>query len=116
MEGDLERVVARELALLDAEVRRHPDRVRAFLHSDFLEFGASGRVWDRTSIAEVTSGVDEPITATDVEVRRLRPDVALLTYRSHAGERHALRSSVWVRESGDWLLVFHQGTPFNGEP
>lgn len=108
---ELDRVVERELALLDPAVRSDPERVRAFLHPDFTEFGASGRVWDRSSIAEVTSGVDEPITATERTSRWLGPDAVLLTYRSHAGERHALRSSTWIRHDGEWLLLFHQGTP-----
>jgi ribonuclease HI len=108
---DLEQVVARELALLDPDVRRDPERVRAFLHPEFVEFGASGRVWDRTSIAGVTSGVEERITASDVISRRLGPDAVLLTYRSQSPGREALRSSTWIREAGDWLLLFHQGTP-----
>src|SRR4051812_44889374 len=101
----------RELALLEPEVRRDPERVRAFLHPDFVEFGASGRVWDRESIGTVTSGVDERITASGLVPCRLAHDVVLLTYRSHATGRQALRSSTWVRVDGDWLLLFHQGTP-----
>ena len=111
MDDDLRLVVERELALLEPEVRRDPDRVRALLHPDFVEFGASGRVWDRTSIAAVTSGVDERITATEMTPRRLGPDAVLLTYRSHRAEQHALRSSTWIRAAGEWLLLFHQGTP-----
>jgi hypothetical protein len=111
VDDDLERVVERELALLDPEVRRNPARVRAFLHPDFVEFGASGRVWDRASIAAVTSGIDEPITASEMRPRRLGPDAVLLTYRSYAPGRQALRSSTWIRAAGDWLLLFHQGTP-----
>lgn len=108
---DLDDIVARELALLDPDVRRDPERVRAFLHPEFVEFGASGRVWDRESIAVVTSGVHERITASDLSPRRLGPDAVLLTYRSHTPDRAALRSSTWVRVDGDWLLLCHQGTP-----
>ena len=35
-EPDLDEVVARELALLDPEVRRDPESVRAYLHPDFV--------------------------------------------------------------------------------
>jgi hypothetical protein len=111
VDDELERVVERELALLDPEVRCDPARVRAFLHPDFVEFGASGRVRDRASIAEVTSGVEERITATEMTPRRLGPDAVLLTYRSHRAGRRALRSSTWIRAAGEWLLLFHQGTP-----
>jgi hypothetical protein len=115
VDADLDRVVQRELALLDPEVRRDPHRVRVFLHPDFVEFGASGRVWDRSSIAAVTSGVDERITVTEMTPRRLGRDAVLLTYRSHRAEHHALRSSTWIREAGEWLLLFHQGTPVSEE-
>jgi hypothetical protein len=108
---DLQQVIDGELALLRPEVRRDPDRLRALLHPDFVEFGASGRVWDRTSIAGVTRGVEEAITATDVTPRRLGTDAVLLTYRSQTAGRQALRSSTWVRADGEWLLLFHQGTP-----
>ncbi len=108
---DLQRVVERELALLDPEIRRDPERLRAFLHPDFTEFGTSGRVWDRVSIAAVTTGVEERIAATDLTPRRIGPDAVLLTYRSSTPDRQALRSSTWIREHGEWLLLFHQGTP-----
>jgi len=110
-DGDEQEVVERELALLDPAVRRDPERVRALLHPDFVEFGASGRVWDRNSIAAVTSGTVERIAATEFTTARLGPDAVLLTYRSDAAGRRALRSSVWVREpQAGWLLRFHQGT------
>jgi hypothetical protein len=109
--AEIDRVIERELALLEPAVRRDPVRMRALLHPAYVEFGASGRVWDRTSIADMTSGIDEPITTTEMAGRWLGPDAVLLTYRSHTSERQALRSSIWRREQGDWLLLFHQGTP-----
>jgi len=112
MDADGRAVIERELALLDPGVRGDADRVRSHLHPEFVEYGASGRVWDRTSITSVTSGTTEVITAADVQVRRLGPDALLVTYRSQAAGRRALRSSIWVRDPGlGWVLLFHQGTP-----
>ena len=112
MDDPLADVVQRELALLTPEVRRDPDRVRALLHPDFLEHGASGRVWNGDSVTAPIAEPALPIRATDLRLRRVGPDAVLLTYRSTAGDRSALRSSLWVREgSADWLLLFHQGTP-----
>ncbi|MDP9392700.1 MAG: DUF4440 domain-containing protein [Actinomycetota bacterium] len=111
-EVDLQQVVERELALLQPDVRRDAQRVMALLHPDFLEHGASGQVWDRESIASVTSGTDAPIQAVDLRTRHLGADAVLLTYRSREPGREALRSSVWLRDSdAGWLLLFHQGTP-----
>ncbi len=111
-ERDLQQVVERELALLSPEVRRDADAVRSLLHPDFVEYGASGRVWDRVSVATATGGSPEGITASDLQPRRVGSDVVLLTYRSQASGRRTLRSSVWVRDpQAGWLLLFHQGTP-----
>jgi len=108
---DVATVVQCELALLLPEVRRDPERMRALLHPDFVEYGSSGRIWDRASIA-VASADPEQITAADFVARRLGADAVLLTYRSTRAGREALRSSTWIRDdAGTWLLLFHQGTP-----
>jgi ribonuclease HI len=111
-EADLKDVVERELALLEPGVRRDAERVLTLLHPDFTEHGASGRVWDRSSITAATSGTDARIEATDLHTRYLGADAVLVTYRSREPEREALRSSVWLRDQdAGWLLLFHQGTP-----
>jgi ribonuclease HI len=110
-DGGEQEVVERELALLDPAVRRDPRRVRALLHPDFTEYGASGRIWDRDSITAVTSGTDERIAATEFRTVRLGPDAMLLTFRTDDAGCRALRSSVWIRDpAAGWLLRFHQGT------
>ena len=111
-EADLREVVERELALLAPDVRRDAEKVLALLHPDFLEHGASGRVWDRESVTAVTSGTHSPIQATDLQTRYLGAEAVLVTYRSREPNREALRSSVWLRDAeAGWLLLFHQGTP-----
>ena len=56
VDEDLQLVVESELMLLRPEVRRDSARLLAFLHEDFTEYGISGRVWDRSTITEVTVG------------------------------------------------------------
>jgi hypothetical protein len=109
-DADLEQVVARELRLLDPDVRADVDAVTELLHPDFAEYGASGRVWDRDSI--VAALAEDPGvsgTAEDLRAARLADDVVLVTYRVD-GERRSLRSSVWVRDDDGWRVRFHQGT------
>jgi hypothetical protein len=113
VDADEQAVAERERALLSPEVRRDPERVLALLHPEFVEFGASGRVWDRTSVSEVTSGTDERIAVEALRTRRLGPDAVLVTYVSDAAGRRARRTSVWVRDvtgTTGWLLLHHQGT------
>ncbi|WP_425456785.1 hypothetical protein [Blastococcus colisei] len=63
--------------------------MRALLHVDLVEYGESGRVWDRASITVATSVSGEPITAAGMQARRLGPDTVLLTYRSESSGRRA---------------------------
>ena len=106
----LAEVIELELLLLQPEVRNDAQRLLSFLHPDFVEYGASGRVWQRDGIAEATSKTHEAVEATSVGARLVGQDAVLVTYRSEASGRRALRSSTWVREGDRWLLLFHQGT------
>jgi hypothetical protein len=104
-------VVRVELRLLDPGLRGSHSEVRALLHPDFVEFGASGRVGDRDEIA-IALAVSPAVSgqALDFAPVELAPNVVLLTYRI-AGEHGPLRSSLWMRKpTGGWLLRFHQGT------
>src|SRR5450631_426763 len=110
---DRAEVMRRELLLLDPVVRADLGRVRRLLHPDFVEFGASGRIWDGKAIAEALaaeSATPRP-RAVDMVPVSLGVDAVLLTYRIDDAERPSLRSSVWIRvDGGEWLLRFHQGT------
>ena len=114
--GAVDEVVLRERLLLQPSVRARRESVLALLHPEFVEHGASGRTWDRLSIAEaLSSNVAEPISMGRVDVTVLADDVVLLTYVARSRDSTTLRSSVWLRtEGGEWLLRFHQGTPVPG--
>jgi hypothetical protein len=109
---DLADVVSRERRLLDPSVRRLRDSVAALLHPDFVEYGASGRVWGRAEIIDAMAADPEVSgEATDFAPVEIAESVILLTYRI-VGASQSLRSSVWVAQSsGNWRLRFHQGTP-----
>lgn len=116
----VEAAIEGELRLLDAEVRRSPERLGALLHPDFHEFGSSGQLWDRASvIAELTSTVEpgsRPLTASGMRGVQLAPDVVHLTFDTEEDSgRRAHRSSLWRRTAEGWRLYFHQGTPFSAD-
>ncbi|MEF9907336.1 nuclear transport factor 2 family protein [Streptomyces sp. P9-A2] len=108
-----------ELKLLDPEVRRSPRRVGALLHPEFVEVGASGRVWDRDAITALLVGEhasgDPTGTVSRMKAVQLAPDTVHLTYDTDHNGRRAHRSSLWRRTGGDWLLYFHQGTPYDSD-
>jgi hypothetical protein len=84
--------------------------IESLLAADFVEFGASGRVWDRAAILEeLELPRERSFTLTDAACRPLGADAALLTYRI-PGRRESLRSSLWARRDGRWQMLFHQGT------
>ena len=106
-------IIRKERQLLDPEVRHKPDLVRALLHPEFVEFGASGRIWNADSITVTLASEQTPdeITATDFLALPLAADVILLTFKTESAGRACLRSSIWSRSDSDkWLLRFHQGT------
>lgn len=116
---DVQWVINNELRLLSAEVRRCTDQLKKLLHPDFVEFGASGRRWDRSALIMVLG--DEPaedahLTPSEVIGVRLADTVVLVTYVTERSGRRARRSSLWRRiEDGTWQLYFHQGTPIPAE-
>lgn len=108
-------LVELERMLLDPAVRGDARRLDELLHPDFVEIGASGRVWDREATLSALPGSPaleadcDPISAVE-----LAPGVAQLLYRSIARvdgiTRSSLRSSIWQRVDGAYRLRFHQGT------
>ncbi|HEX6445549.1 MAG TPA: nuclear transport factor 2 family protein [Streptosporangiales bacterium] len=115
-DDDLAEVVAAERALLDPQVRRDRARVDALLHPDFVEFGSSGRRWDREGILAMLAAeppADGPVAEVDrIDAVRLADDAVHLTYTAcRADGTLRRRSALWRRVDGRWLLYFHQGTP-----
>ncbi len=107
--------------LLRPAIRRSRAELEERLAPDFVEFGRSGRTYDRPAIvaalAAEVGDVQPSVRIEDFLVRLLAPDVALATYRSvleDAGGGEplvALRSSIWRRDGDGWRMTFHQGTP-----
>lgn len=103
---------ALETSLQRRAVRNSPEAVAALLTDDFIEFGKSGRVYDKRRTVELLRGDDSDLVpeVRDFEMRVLAQDVVLVTYRSGRGDLFTLRSSIWLRSGGKWRMTFHQGT------
>ena len=112
-EIDFNEIIQRELDLLKPETRLDRNLLSDFLHPDFMEFGASGRIWDLESLLSTLPSEMDPdeIRAFDFLATRLSADAVLLTYKSERAGRISLRSSYWCKNSaGSWVMRFHQGT------
>jgi len=113
---DIEVFRAFEESLLTSEVRRSPDRLMSLIAEDFVEFGSSGRIFDRQDVIDAAGALPDISTPLqDFTATSLSPTTVLVTYRSTTRQlggktQDALRSSVWMMSDHDWHLIFHQGT------
>jgi len=105
-----------EEMLLRPEVRRSRGKMSALLAEDFIEYGRSGRIYDKAAILD---SADLPFASRlsmhGFSAKALAPSVVLVRYatvlrRTDGSESHSLRSSIWTRTGSGWRLVFHQGT------
>ncbi|MFT4198201.1 MAG: DUF4440 domain-containing protein [Pseudoxanthomonas sp.] len=105
-----------ERRLLDPVVRTSAAALQALLAPSFVEFGASGRRFDRTELLSLLPGEEDFVcSAGEFEAVMLAPDLVQLRYVStlQCGGtlRRARRSSLWQRDTTGWRMLFHQGTP-----
>jgi hypothetical protein len=115
IERDLFRL---EQELINAAGPEGGKRLAALLADDFVEVGASGRVYSRVEcLAELAAAPRRLILRLeDFRVRPLGSDSALVTYTVHLQDEGAddsrltRRSSLWARDSSGWRVLYHQGT------
>jgi hypothetical protein len=103
-----------EKRLLQPEVRKSPEELDILLADDFLEFGSSGRIYNKQQVIDgLANETRIEMTLMDFEIKLLAPDVVLATYRvlKHKDMKYSLRSSIWKLNGDKWQMVFHQGTP-----
>jgi len=113
---DVADVLELERELQTPECRRDRARVIALLADDFIEVGASGRVWDRPSTlqllgTEAQKSTDAVIEVHDLAGRVIGDGFVMARWDSARGGRRARRTSLWRRDPAGWRLVHHQGTP-----
>lgn len=107
-----------EEKLLNPEVRKSSDEVMALLSDDFVEFGSSGRIFEKTDVIEALKVESSThFSLEDFRAAPLSEGVVLVTYRATMQHElskvksSSLHSSIWKKSGSAWKLVFHQGTP-----
>jgi hypothetical protein len=116
----LNEIRALEETLHRPEIRRSNTAVGGLLCDGFVEFGSSGKVYQRQEIIDLLAREDEAgdagrLQAADYAIRAIAEGAVLLTYRtrrttSAGAERQVLRSSIWQKTEAGWQMLFHQGT------
>ena len=106
-----------EMRLLDPSIRRAPDDVKMMLTEDFLEIGASGKIFDRDSlVTEIRYETPFFWTVSDFTTRPLGPGLIMVNYQititvgPQQTRKRSLRTSSWKQDDRSWRMVFHQGT------
>lgn len=114
---DMSHLQRLEESLWREATRFDRDYMERILSADFVEFGRSGRVYDRAAIVAAPRGsIDAVLPLPDFAARLISPDVALVTYNSlvtyDGVVEQGRRSSIWSRTADGWGLRFHQGTAY----
>ncbi|WP_131670094.1 nuclear transport factor 2 family protein [Pseudomonas parakoreensis] len=106
-----------ENRLLSRAVREDAAELARLIADDFVEFGASGGIWNKFDVLEaLPQQAFAQRNVSQFTLKQLSEDSALVTYHCHTvagGQRvpgDSLRSSVWRRQGEQWQMVFHQGT------
>ena len=109
-------ILEQRLAQVGAKLQ--PGEAESLLADEFVEFGASGRIWRKVDILEaLQQWPARELTVEDFRVTELGGACCLVTYRlsSIAPEsqqtKSTLRSSIWKSRGEGWQMIFHQGTP-----
>jgi hypothetical protein len=103
--------------LLKPEIRSSPAEVAPLLADDFIEFGGSGRIYNKEQIIQsLQHETPVDISIHDFQVKLLAPQVALATYRvvkslNGPTPQFSLRSSIWTYQDGRWQMGYHQRPP-----
>jgi hypothetical protein len=114
-----------EESLIQPAVRSDAEAVSRLIADEFVEFGSSGRVYDKAETVaalaeEQTQGPAAVAVASGFRVSLLAEAVALVTYQTErrlpsGPVTRSRRCSIWKQIEGRWQMVFHQGTPVPSE-
>jgi len=117
----LEELRSREPLFHRPELGTSGADAEAMISHDYWEVGASGARYDREAVlavlAERAADPDyvDPWpagrwSAEEFACRALGAEVYLLTYVLRQGERVTRRATLWQRDGGRWVALYHQGT------
>jgi hypothetical protein len=121
MQEDLQKTIYDlETKLLKPEIRSSAKDLDFLIADDFIEFGSSGEVYDKKMILERLPKDTEisPVKfiVSDFQIKELNENIVLATFKTDKislDNSHvlSLRASIWRKRSGNWQMIYHQGTP-----
>jgi len=117
-QSDILKLKILEEELWKAETRFDKKYMETVFSIDLFEIGRSGCIHSREALLSAEGAeINARLPLEDLEVRPISENVAQVTYNSHVEYsgviEKARRSSIWSFADGEWVLRFHQGTPFD---
>lgn len=111
MNTEFEIIKNLELEISGEKTRADPSRLAELIHDDFEEFGKSGKRFNKSSIvADLPVWDHHRIEIRRFDCVRLSENSVLTKYQSLSNGVKTNRSSIWIKESDHWQMIFHQGT------
>lgn len=109
----IKEVIDLEIYSLSPKVRGSKEELEKLLSEDFVEYGASGNIYNRLDIINELPGETEiSFEVENIKAKPLGVDVVQITYLLHnkTENKYSLRSSIWEWSLDGWRMIFHQGT------
>jgi len=109
-------IIEMELKLLDKNVRNDKNELNKCISKDFIEYGASGKLYTYNETLQLSSNEEKQIEykILKMDAKRLSKNIILLLYTIEIKRENeniiTNRSSIWKKEFGSWKIIFHQGT------
>lgn len=112
---DFHKLKELEEALWIPSTRFNKEFMERVLSPEFFEFGRSGRIYNREeTLLTPPQDIIAKLPFKNFKIHPVSKDVVLVTYTSEVQKdklESANRSSLWLKTSTSWQLLFHQGTP-----
>lgn len=123
MKSDLSSDVIKELKAREP-IFHHPDKygktsqdIEVQMCDEFWEVGASGHIYTRQDVIVTLleryndASYQDVWETSDFKLTQIAPDNYLLTYNLVQNKtRRTRRSTIWRKVSGQWKILYHQGT------
>jgi len=106
-----------EVSFFDNEIRHSGEMLNNLISDEFIEFGRSGKTFNKQEIISMLVNNDAPRFKLDnFQINNLSGDVLLVNYISFIENENrqtekSLRTSIWKLYGDKWKIIFHQGTP-----
>jgi len=112
-------IIDLEKKLLNPSARKDVSTLNDLLSNDFVEFGTSGKIYNKKNIIErLPEEVPTEIKAFDFAPIQLATNIIQIRFKTRRTTQDgliiaSLRSSIWKFDGKRWQMIFHQGTKFD---